>query len=99
MKNNKECKGSKCFICRPFTFFQYQIFISDNIDKAISDALLPVAFSVAPIFKAKKYVLSEVSTYPMNHPLMFSPLIFPVPVLPYRLPLAVEESNKAFFTV
>lgn len=27
---------------------------------------------------------------------MFSPLIFPVPVLPYRLPSAVEESNKAF---
>lgn len=59
MKNNKEGKGSKCFIWRPFTFFQYQIFMSDNIDKAISDALLPVAFSVAPIFKAKKYVLSE----------------------------------------
>ena len=25
MKNNKEGKGSKCFIWRPFTFFQYQI--------------------------------------------------------------------------
>ena len=38
----------------PLTLFYYQIFRSDNIDKAILDALLPVAFAVAPIFKAKK---------------------------------------------
>ena len=39
------------------------------------------------------------TTVTVDYPLMFSPLIFPVPVLPYRLPSAVEESNKAFFTV
>ena len=29
MKNNKEGKGSKCFIWRPFTFFQYHQMAED----------------------------------------------------------------------
>lgn len=33
-----------------------QIFMSDNIDKVIFEALLPAAPSLAPIFVAKKYV-------------------------------------------
>ena len=38
------------------TFYCIQIFMSDNIDKVIFEALLPVAPSLAPIFVAKKYV-------------------------------------------
>lgn len=46
----------------------FQIFKSDNMDKVISEALLPAASLSAPIFVAKKYVLLIVSTNPTNHP-------------------------------
>lgn len=48
--------------------FYFQIFKSDNMDKVISEALLPAASLSAPIFVAKKYVLLIVSTNPTNHP-------------------------------
>lgn len=42
-------------------FYCFHIPISDKTEKEISDALLPVAFSVDWILVAKKYVLSAVS--------------------------------------
>lgn len=60
-------------------YFSLQIAISDNIDMVIFVALLPVASLSARIFAAKKYVLSSVSTKPINHPFTSCPSIRPVP--------------------
>ena len=46
----------------------YHIPIWDRMEREISDALLPVAFSAAWMLAAKKYVLSMVSSKPTNQP-------------------------------
>ena len=42
-------------------FYCFHISISDRMEREISDALLPVAFSAAWMLVAKKYVLPAVS--------------------------------------
>ena len=49
-------------------FYCFHISISDRMEREISDALLPVAFSVAWMLVAKKYVLPAVSSKPTNQP-------------------------------
>lgn len=46
----------------------YHIPIWDRMEREISDALLPVAFSAAWMLVAKKYVLPVVSSKPTNQP-------------------------------
>ena len=64
-------KGSIISFNKCLSFYCFHIPISDKMAREISADLLPVAFSVDWMLVAKKYVLSAVSTYPINQPCIY----------------------------